>query len=457
MQNFNELNIDEALLKALKSNDFTTPTPIQAQALPAILEHNDVLGQAKTGSGKTLAFALGLLSQIDTTRQTLQAMVITPTRELALQVSTVIQQLSANMPNTKLATLYGGVKLAPQAKAIENGVHIIVGTPGRLEDLITKGMLDLSFIKILVLDEADRMLDMGFLEAIEKIVKRTANERQTLLFSATYDEEIEKITDNFLTNPVRIQTDIKISKDSIQEYAVVVRDRTLAVLDVLAHFQPRNVLIFCNTKQQVNDLYNDLLDEGFNTLAFHGDLEQNQREETLLQFKNQSYKILIATDVASRGIDIDDLGMVINYEMPYKHETYRHRIGRTGRADNAGLAVSLLSKKEAAFTDKQGEKFSTQVQMLKLESLRTKKSYNARAEYQTILLLKGKKEKLRAGDFVGALSGAGGFDSSIIGNIQVLPTKTYIAIKVDVLRDVMHFFSTKQVKKKKIKAILING
>ncbi|MFT6310732.1 MAG: ATP-independent RNA helicase DbpA, partial [Porticoccus sp.] len=304
--NFSTLALHPNLLSNLDSLGYSEMTPIQAQSLPLILQGKDLLGQAKTGSGKTAAFGLGVLNQIDIKNYDIQAMVLCPTRELADQVCKEIRRLARGIPNVKVLSLCGGVSIGPQIGSLEHGAHIVVGTPGRIEDHLRKRTLKLDGLKMLVLDEADRMLDMGFNEAITNIAKQMPRDRQTLLFSATYPTTIKKLSQSFQRNPESVRIENKQESSDIKQlfFEVNKKQRSEAVIALLAKYQPESALIFCNTKQKCQDICDDLRQQGVIALALHGDLEQRDRDRVMVRFANRSCSVLVATDVAARGLDV---------------------------------------------------------------------------------------------------------------------------------------------------------
>ena len=337
---FSSLALTPELLANIQSLDYLVMTPIQAQSLPAILKGKDLLAQAKTGSGKTAAFAIGILHKLQAQTYQTQALVLCPTRELADQVSKEIRRLARAIPNTHILTLCGGNPIGPQLASLERNPHIVVGTPGRILKHLQKGSLKLDGLAMLVLDEADRMLDMGFHEDIMRIIDITPPQRQTLLFSATYPDQIKAISDAIQNNPVDIRVESLHDNTIIRQvfYEIQKGERTKTLVALLQHYRPESSVVFCNRKQQAQELAEALWQQGFHALAFHGDLEQKERDQVLVQFANKSSSILIATDVAARGLDIKDLQAVINFELSPDPQVHIHRIGRTGRAGNEGLA-----------------------------------------------------------------------------------------------------------------------
>ena len=406
-------------------------TPIQAQALPPILANKDVIAQAKTGSGKTATFALGLLNKLDVKRFRVQTVVLCPTRELADQVAVEIRKLARGIHNIKVLTLCGGMAFGPQVGSLEHGAHIIVGTPGRVEEHLRKANLNLDNLTTLVLDEADRMLDMGFQQALDDIISYMPKQRQTLLFSATYPAKIEKTAQRIMQSPVMVEVQDSHSKQSIVQSLYEVENddaRVDAVRLLLQAHQPETTLIFCNTKIETDQLANALRAVGYEALALHGDLEQKQRDQTLVRFANRSASVLVATDVAARGLDIEALDLVINYQIARELEVHTHRIGRTGRAGAQGIACTLHTQKE---NHKIGLLEDYLKQKLERDDLPPKALLRQAAfspPMVTIQIGGGKKQKVRAGDIVGALTGAEGIPGSEIGRIQVGDQWAYVAV-----------------------------
>ena len=328
---FTTLNLPLALQENLTSLGYLQMTPIQASSLPLMLEGHDVIAKAKTGSGKTAAFALGLLAKLDVNQLNVQALVLCPTRELADQVSQEIRRLARSLPNVKLVTLCGGAPTAPQAATLSFGAHIAVGTPGRILKHLEQETLKLDNVTTLVLDEADRMLDMGFGEDIHRIIRYAPQNRQTLLFSATYPDEIVQMSHGIQRNPHEVSVESLHEESAIEQrlYEVPSQLRLEALTWLLSHYQPSSCVIFCNTKRVCNEVAEYLVAKGFAALALNGDLEQRERDQVLIRFTNGSATILVATDVAARGLDIKELAAVINYELTYDPEIHVHRIGRT--------------------------------------------------------------------------------------------------------------------------------
>jgi ATP-dependent RNA helicase RhlE len=354
---FENLKLIEPVLKALKTEGYTTPTPIQAQAIPIVLNHRDLLGCAQTGTGKTAAFALPTLQLLFQDRmahkeqKAIKALVLTPTRELAIQIA---ESFTAYGKHTGLKNLviFGGVSQNPQVDALRRGVDILIATPGRLLDLMNQRFVHLDQVRMLILDEADRMLDMGFVNDVKKIIAKVPSKRQTLFFSATMPAEITSLANTILTNPERIEvTPVSSTADTIQQalYYVEKNDKKSLLIHILKDKGIKTALVFTRTKHGADKVVKDLNKVGITAEAIHGNKSQNARQRALTNFKNRTTRVLIATDIAARGIDIDELTHVVNYELPNIPETYVHRIGRTGRAGADGIAMSFCDSEEILF------------------------------------------------------------------------------------------------------------
>jgi ATP-independent RNA helicase DbpA len=428
---FASLPLNKPMLKNLDSLGYSEMTPIQAQSLPLILAGTDVIAQAKTGSGKTAAFGIGLLSRLVVSCFSVQGLVLCPTRELADQVGQELRRLARCIDNIKILTLCGGVPIGPQFGSLEHGAHIVVGTPGRILDHLQRGSLDLKALRMLVLDEADRMLDMGFQDDLAAIVAAAPSNRQTLLFSATYPESIAAMSATVQHQPVTVTVEaIHDGRQIQQSFYLVERDKRLAaVARMLGHYRPESTLVFCNTKKECREVAEGLTEKGFSALAIHGDLEQRERDEVLARFANKSISVLVATDVAARGIDIKELTAVINYELTRDPQVHIHRIGRTGRAGEQGLALSLVTaadnRRVAAIEDTLGET----VPRAELESLAMPTAACLEAPMATLCIDGGRKNKVRPGDILGALTGEAGIAASEVGKINVFDFHTYVAIR----------------------------
>lgn len=427
---FSSLNLSPALQENLTSLGYLQMTPIQAQSLPLVLDGKDLIAKAKTGSGKTAAFALGLLAKLNVNRLEVQALVLCPTRELADQVAQEIRRLARALPNVKLVTLCGGTQTAPQSATLSFGAHIAVGTPGRILKHLEQGTLELSGLKTLVLDEADRMLDMGFGEEINRVISYAPEQRQTLLFSATYPEGIAQMSRGVQRNPVEVSVESLHEGSAIEQklYEVPAGQRLDALTWLLSHYQPASCVVFCNTKRACNDVADHLAAKGFSALALNGDLEQRERDQVLVRFANGSATILVATDVAARGLDIKELGAVINYELTYDPEVHVHRIGRTGRAGQQGLALSLYQPNEAQRVNLIEEYQQAPMPQGDLAEI-SREIKPIAPQMVTLSIDAGRKTKVRAGDILGALTGEGGIAGADVGKIQISEQYSYVAVK----------------------------
>ena len=344
--NFNEMKLIKPILKAVREEGFEAPSPIQSKTIPLLLEGRDVLGCAQTGTGKTAAFALPILQNLSKSKsRNIRAMILTPTRELAIQINESIEKYS-KYTSIRSGVIFGGVGQKPQVEMLRNGIDILVATPGRLNDLVNQGYIKLSKIEIFVLDEADRMLDMGFVNDIKKIIKQLPSKRQTLLFSATMPKEIEKLAFSMLKNPATVKVaPVTNAVDKIRQgvYFVDKQNKIFLLSSLLKKTEIRNAIVFTNTKHGADKVVKKLGKDGIKALAIHGGKGQNTRQIALNSFKEGKIKVLVATDIAARGIDISELSHVFNYDLPDVPETYIHRIGRTGRAGQDGIALSFCN------------------------------------------------------------------------------------------------------------------
>lgn len=455
---FDQLPLSQALLDALQSQQFTQMTEIQQKALPEILSGKDVLGQAKTGSGKTLTFALGLLQKTDTSSFGVQSLVLCPTRELAEQVAEEVRKLGKRMPNLKVLTLYGGTAIGPQIQSLQHSAHVIVGTPGRIMDLIDKGHLNLWHVKTLVLDEADRMLDMGFEEEMSAVIREVPAERQTLLFSATFPDSIKRISQDIQRNPLEIIVKATHDDKKIEQifFEVQKEHKTKATAAVLSEYQPESCIIFCNTKIACQELADDLRTLGFSAVALNGDLEQKERNQVIARFSNQSELIMVATDVASRGLDIDGVSLVINFQVAMESEVHIHRIGRTGRADSEGIAVTLAAPEEVHFVRAIEELQGQKAKWKAIQALRFHANRIIEPKYQTVAIDGGKKNKLRPGDILGALTQDADIPGDDIGKIKITATHSFVAVKIRSVKRAINYFKEGKIKGRRFKARRLN-
>ncbi|MFL0807358.1 MAG: ATP-dependent RNA helicase DbpA [Oceanobacter sp.] len=451
---FSQLTLPAAQVDNLKRLGYVTMTEIQRQALPDALAGRDILAQARTGSGKTASFGLALLDKLNPRFFGVQALVLCPTRELATQVGTELRRLAKYQDNIKILMLSGGVSIGPQIGSLEHGAHIVVGTPGRIKDHLRKQTLDLEQVETLVLDEADRMLDMGFSDDIHHIVGHIPNTRQTMLFSATYPTNIEKLSDELLTNPVTVRIQSGHKASSIDQYVIRCQSsqRLEALERALTHFDIQQAVLFCNTRRDTEDVCQHLRDLGFSARALHGDLEQRDRDQVLVQFKQGSSHFLIATDVAARGLDVDDLPAVINVELPRDPEVYTHRIGRTGRAGKSGLAISLVSDREDYKLETIRDQQSADLTELAFDEVSKQTPTPTPLATATLCLAAGRKHKLRPGDILGAITAGKVIPGSAVGNIDILDYVSYVAIERPLAREAVRILNQGRVKGRTIKA-----
>ncbi len=459
-ESFRSLALSEAMLANLDRLKYTTMTAIQAASLPIALAGRDLIAQAKTGSGKTASFAIPLLAKLDPARFEVQALVLCPTRELADQVTQEIRRLARAEENIKILTLTGGVKMGGQRNSLGFGAHIAVGTPGRIMDLIDRGDLNLDAVNTLVLDEADRMLDMGFYDSIFYVASHTPDSRQTLLFSATYPEGIAKLSARFLKEPARITVQSQHDGGKIQQrfYEIEDSQRMAAVAMMLKHFRPVSTLAFCNTKHQCKRLVDALQAEGFSALTLHGELEQRERDQVLVQFANRSCSVLVATDIAARGLDISQLEAVINVDVTPDPELHIHRIGRTGRSDHEGMALSLVSPKEMVYLSHIEKMQARSAQWFELSSLAPKAGEVPAPllpPMATLQIQVERREKIRAGDVLGALTGEGGIAGDCVGKISVAEFSTYVAVRRDLARLAQAHLAAAKIKGKTVRVRLL--
>ena len=451
---FSSLAISKAQLANLETLGYKKMTPVQAQSLPRVLKGRDLIVQAKTGSGKTAAFGIGLLEQVNPRFFGVQALVLCPTRELADQVGKELRRLARSTPNIKLVLLCGGKPFGPQKGSLQYGAHIAVGTPGRIKDHLRKETLQLDGLKTLVLDEADRMLDMGFFDVMTEIIAQTPKRRQTLMFSATYPDQIKKLCRSIQRDPVTVTVESEHKSGVIEQvfYEVKKHERNNTLLGLFEHYKPETTLVFCHTKKQCDEVARLLRDHKIEALAIHGDLEQRERDQVLVQFSNNSCSVLVATDVAARGLDIKSLAAVINYELPRDPEIYVHRIGRTGRAGEKGIALSIFTESEQ-YRVKSIEQYLKKPCICDVyASLDRDPDFSLSSPMVTIQLDAGRKNKMRPGDILGALTGEADLAGSQIGKIDIFDMSSYVAIERSALRQALNYLSNGRVKGRNIRA-----
>ena len=454
---FASLPLATAMLANLERLGYERMTPVQAASLPLALAGRDLIVQAKTGSGKTAAYALPVLARLEARRFEVQALVLCPTRELGEQVSQEIRRLARAEDNVKVLTLCGGTTLRPQLASLAHGAHVVVGTPGRILDHLARESLSLDALGLLVLDEADRMLDMGFSDDIAAIAKRCppSTRRQTLLFSATYPDDVSKLAARYLREPQRVTLAERHDASLIRErfYEVSESGRLHAVGLLLEHFRPESTLAFCNTKQQCRDLVAVLQARGIVALELHGDLEQRERDQVLVRFAHRSCSVLVATDVAARGLDIARLEAVINVDITPDAQVHTHRVGRTGRAGESGLVFSLASREEMDRVGRIEAMQGTESAWHPLSELTATDGADGplRPPMVTLQILGGRKEKIRPGDVLGALTKDLGLDAACIGKIDVNDFSTYVAVRREVADQALRGLNAGKVKGRSVK------
>lgn len=450
---FSTLTLPEAQLSNLASLGYQKMTAIQAEALPQALAGKDLIAQAKTGSGKTAAFTIPLLNKLNPRDFGAQALILCPTRELATQVAKEIRRLARYQQNIKVVTLCGGQSIGPQIGSLEHGAHIIVGTPGRIKDHLRKQTLSISRVNTLVLDEADRMLEMGFVDDIETIIQQTPTSRQTLLFSATYPEDIQSLSGRFQRSPVQVSVESFHSDQHInQQFFMCSKGQKIdSLVKLFAHFKPQTAVVFCNTKQMVRDVSEQLNAQGMKSKALHGDLEQRDRDQVLTQFKQHSCSVLVATDVAARGLDIEDLPAVVNFDLPREADIYVHRIGRTGRAGKAGLALTLLTDSERYKLDIIADYQQQEINFDAIDVLPSNRDIFPEPPFVTLCIAGGRKDKVRPGDILGALTGEAGIDGKAVGKIDVMDFVAYVAIERELASKALGRLINGKIKGRKFK------
>jgi ATP-independent RNA helicase DbpA len=454
-RSFTSLPLPPAMQANLQRLGYLHMTPIQAASLPFALAGKDLIAQAKTGSGKTAAFALPLLVNLNPRRFAVQALVLCPTRELAEQVTHEIRRLARAEDNVKALTVCGGAPMRAQMASLSHGAHIVVDTPGRILDHLSRETLALEALNTLVLDEADRMLDMGFAEDIARMIGLCPTARQTLLFSATFADGVTKLAGRFLREPQEVKLTERHAATKIRQrfFEVKENERLHAVGLLLNHYRPVSTLAFCNTKQQCRDLVAALQAQGIEALELHGDLEQRERDQVLVQFANRSCSVLVATDVAARGLDIVQLEAVINVDITPDRDLHTHRVGRTGRADEAGWAFSLASMDEMGRVGRIDEMQGSASVWHPLSELTAPADAEPlRPPMVTLQLLGGRKEKIRPGDVLGALTKDLGFDFAQIGKINVNEFSTYVAVERGIAERALRGLNSGKVKGKSVKA-----
>ncbi|WP_374335991.1 ATP-dependent RNA helicase DbpA [Methyloversatilis sp.] len=434
---FDTLPLAAATLANLRTLGFDTMTPVQAAALPVALAGRDLIAQARTGSGKTAAFALPLLARLNARWFSPQAVVLCPTRELADQVAKEVRRLARGTDNIKVLTLCGGSKIGPQVDSLAHGAHVVVGTPGRILDHLDRGSLDLRGVNTLALDEADRMLDMGFIDDIAAVARRCPATRQTLLFSATFPEGIERLAAQFMRQPERIAVDTQHAGHTIRQtfFDIEEAQRLDAVVRLLRYHRPASALAFCNTRRRCRELSAVLADAGIAAVELSGDLEQRDRDRALLRFAHRSVSVLVGTDVAARGLDIAGLDAVISVDLTPDPDVHVHRVGRTGRGDAEGQAWSLVAPFEKVRAGRIEAALGRPLAWADIDALSPASDAPLVPPMETLQILGGRKEKIRPGDVLGALTAYAGFAREQIGRIDVTDYLTYVAVDRNIAQE----------------------
>ena len=455
---FTEIALAPVLQSALADLQYSELTGTQQACLPSILAGKDVAVKAKTGTGKTLAFGLGILqSLVDAQAEGhkgVHSLVLCPTRELAQQVAEQLRLIAKHHANTKVLTLVGGIAIGPQIASLVHMPSIVVGTPGRIMDLIRKKKLDVSTVNTLVLDEADRILDMGFEDQMSWILSALPATRTSMLFSATFGSAIESLTKKYLRKAEIIQVEDNSQHTQITQLAYQIQDErsVYAVSAILTHYQPNSCMVFCQTKHETQSLTDDLLEQGFSVHTIHGDLTQAQRQQVLTQFALKTCNVLVATDVAARGLDLDQVDLVINAQLADSAETHTHRVGRTGRAEQTGTAITLVKDTQLKAIASIAEDTHSHIPVKGIQSLRFHANRIVLPDHECVMVDGGKKQKISKGDLLGALIKQAEIAKEDIGKMQITHDKAYIAIKQRSVKKALNHFREHRVKGKSLRA-----
>jgi ATP-independent RNA helicase DbpA len=452
---FSSLALAPSWLENLTQLGYLQMTPIQALALPAMLEGRDVLGQAATGTGKTAAFGLALLSRITPRGDRPGALVLCPTRELAAQVADELRRLARPLAHTRVLTLSGGSSVQRERASLEHGVDIIVGTPGRVQDHLLRERLDLSGIRTLVLDEADRMLEMGFIDTVSAIARAIPSEHQTLLFSATFPDAVRTLSTTYQRDALHVSVPTEDVTARITQvlYDVDRTERIPALIRILGHHRPESAIVFCNHRETCDDVAAALARSGFAAVALHGGMEQHDRNTVLLLLKNGSLRVVVATDVAARGLDIDDLGAIINFDLPREPDVFVHRIGRTARAGRSGLAISMAHPSDGRIIDDLRQGPLAGVAMSPIPT--TEAQLPPPPAMTTIAIQGGRHDRLRPGDIVGALTTGVGIAGTDIGQITVTDRISFVAVVASVAERALDGLAAGRIKNKRFRSYLV--
>lgn len=474
MTTFNEFKLSSDILKALNGLGYHEATEVQAQVIPTILNKEDLIVQSKTGSGKTASYGIPVCEQIDWEENKPQALILTPTRELAVQVQEELMHIG-RFKRLKVVAVYGKSPFKDQVRELKQKTHIVVGTPGRVLDHIERGTLNLQQIKSVILDEADEMLNMGFIETVEMILKMTPKARQTMLFSATMPNAIKKLAKNYLSQPIEIKIESKsIATDLVEHalYPVRMQEKVRLLQELLTVENPGRCIVFCSTREAVDALYQGLKAKGYPVNRLHGGMEQRDRLEVMRNFKMGQFSFLVATDVAARGIDVSDLTHVFNFDLPEDQESFVHRIGRVGRAGKVGKAITFVTPFETKLleqiqayigfelpvierpvaTEVEKARAAFEAKLKERPKIKVQKHADVNKEIMKIYLNGGKKKKLRAIDFVGTILSIDGVEKEDIGIIDIQENVTYIDILNGKGWTVVDGLKTKTIKGKKLKA-----
>ncbi|SFF88336.1 DEAD/DEAH box helicase [Pontibacter chinhatensis] len=453
MVTFEQLKLNAALLKSLDALNYTSPTPVQAQAIPLLLQGHDVAAQAETGSGKTAAFGLPLLQSINPGLQQVQALVVVPTRELAVQVRQELKLYARFMPNLKISAFYGGHSFRLEEDSLAHPPQVLVGTPGRLTDHLSRRTLDLSNVAQVVLDEADKLLEMGFEEELDDLLKALPRKRQTILFSATMEEDVKELIANSLQDPRFVQASATAVPDRIAYYGLKVQDeqKPQALVRLLQSINPAGTVVFVNARLTTTEVAQHLQEYGFQARALHGKLEQSDRDKTMTLFRNGTASILVATDLAARGLDMDVVQQIIHYELPQHQDAYQHRSGRTGRAGKSGTVYTLLNSREMQKLEQWPDvQVNEWLDLTELAAADTAAPVETPA-LTTLHISGGRKDKLSPRDIVGALIAEVGLKASEIGKIEIQDRHSFVAIPEEAASAAVRKLSAARIKGKRYK------
>jgi ATP-independent RNA helicase DbpA len=459
MASFEDLKLIPQLLQSLQELHFTTPTPIQVSAIPVLLQGKDVAGQAETGSGKTAAFGLPLLQNLNTEVQQVQALVLVPTRELAVQVRQELKQLGKHIDNLKISAFYGGHAFSQERASLAHPPHVLIATPGRLTDHLNRQTLSLGNIKQLVLDEADKLLEMGFEEEIDQIVAALPARRQTVLFSATLSDGVKALISDSLKNPQFLKATSTTIPDQVKLIGIKIAhdQRQEVVTKLLQGIDPSGTVVFVNTRAAVDELTSLLQAQGHVAKALHGGMEQQDRDKVMTLFRNRTTQILVATDLAARGLDIDALQNIIHYELPIDAAAYLHRSGRTGRAGKSGTVYTLTSTRdEQKLREWELLHMDEWLRVDDLVKVRRSKAPGETTAFATIHVSGGRKDKISPRDIVGALIAEAGLKADQIGKIEVQDRHSFVAVPAEAARKAIECLGNGKIKGRKYKISLVS-